>query len=109
MPFGDSTEATKARLEKAVVRRKLRTGEVFLSELLDDIPPCILNTPTLFVLDMIPYVGNSALAQVNHEACRRGINLALPLGALTERAKGFLKEWDKKRQAKSTRNNGKAS
>ena len=103
MPYGDSTEATQARRDKAEVRRKLRSGELVLSEMLLDIPKCIQNTPTLFVLDMIPYVGEVALAQVNYEAVRLGINLALPLGALTERARMFLTEWDNVRQNRSTR------
>lgn len=109
MPFGEPSHATKVRLEKAEIRRRLKVGEVQFYELLQDIPTCIRNTPTLFVLDMIPYVGNSTLAQVNYEACRLGINLALPLGALTERAKKFLIEWDKKRQSKSKRNNAQAA
>lgn len=106
MPFGDSSKATQARKDKAEIRRRLRAGEVTLGDLLEDIPACIRNTPTLFVLDMIPYVGDSTLAEVNHQAIRSGINLALPLGALTGRAKTFLAEWDINRQAKSKRKNG---
>lgn len=104
--MGDSSKATQARLEKAEIRRRLRTGEVFFWQLLENTPPCIRNTPTLFVLDMIPYVGHSTLAELNYQAIRSGINLALPLGALTERARQFLILWDKDRQVKSKRNNG---
>lgn len=111
MPFGDSTAATRTRLEKAEVRRKLRSGELTLTELLANMPKCVRNTPTMFILDMIPYVGNSTLAQVNYEAAKYGINLALPLGALTERAKTFLRDWDEERRerirkSREKRNNG---
>jgi hypothetical protein len=56
---------------------------------------------------MIPYVGNATLAQVNYEACRLGINLALPMGALTARAKEFLTEWDEERRERLSKNRKK--
>lgn len=105
MRYSDTTGATKARLEKAEVRRKIRSGELTLSEVLVDIPKCLQNVPTLFVIDMVPYVGQSRLAQLNYEASKHGINLALPLGALTARAREFLTKWDRERQRKNGTSN----
>src|SRR6266498_326409 len=98
--MADTTAATQARMERAVVHRNLKLGRITLGELLKEPPECLRTTPTLVIIYMIPYVGVAAIASLNYEAIRRGVNLALPMGALTTRAKKFLTEWEQDRRAK---------
>ena len=94
----DSAVGNKARWEKAVLRRELRLGKITLTDILLDTPECVQSTPTILVIDLVKGVGSSAIAELNYQAMQDKINLCLPVGALTERAKTFLIQWDCKRR-----------
>jgi len=85
------------RLERAELRGKVRSKEWSLEYLLRKPPECVLEMPLISLLEMVPYVGYVRIAQLNYEAMRRGINICLPVGALTPKAKSFIIEWESRR------------
>lgn len=80
----------------------MRAGRINMETILRENAEHVVEMPLISVLEMIPYVGYVRIAELNYEAMKKGINICLPVGALTDRAKSFIVEWEKNRTLKST-------
>lgn len=95
--------AQERRWERAVMRREIKSGRMTLEQVFKDGEEYVIEMPLYSVLEMVPYVGYVRIAELNYEACKRGINICLPVGALTDRAKRFIIEWEQERRATSSK------
>lgn len=89
--------AQERRWQRAILRREMRAGRLTLAEIFEEIPEHVLEMPLISVLELVPYIGYVRIAELNYEAIRRGINICLPCGALTDRTKQFIIDWEQKR------------
>lgn len=95
--------AADRKWHRAVMRREMKAGRLTLQQVLTEAQEHAVEMPLYSVLEMVPYVGYVRIAELNYEACKRGINICLPVGALTDRAKRFIIEWEQERRATSSK------
>lgn len=72
-----------------------------LKQIFEEAPEYTVEMPLISILEMVPYVGDVRIAELNYEAIKRGINICIPVGALTDRAKKFIVEWEQERRGKT--------
>jgi hypothetical protein len=83
--------ANTRRTAAAVLKMRLRRREITLREILEDPPEELERQMTWEVLLWTPGIGRTRLRALNGRAIREGhVNLAAPLGALTERQRNWL-------------------
>jgi hypothetical protein len=83
--------ANTHRSAAAVLKTRLRQRTVSLREILEDPPAELERQMTWEVLLWAPGIGRTRLRALNARAMRQGhVNLAAPLGALTERQRQWL-------------------
>ena len=83
--------ANERRTATALLKRRLRCGELTLAELVTHPPAEAGQALTFEVLLWAPYFGRQRLRALNLRAVRRGhVNLATPLGQLTDRQRQWL-------------------
>ena len=93
------SKAQERRWERAILRREIRSGRLTLKQIFEESPEHVVEMPLISVLEMVPYVGYVRIAELNYEAKKRNINICLPVGALTDRAKQFIVEWEQERKS----------
>lgn len=96
-------KAQERRWERAILRREIKAGRLTLETVFYESQEYVVELPLISLLEMIPYVGYVRIAELNYEAGRRGINICLPVGALTDRAKQFIIKWEQERRASSSK------
>ena len=83
--------ANTRRSAAAVLKTRLRRREVTLREILEHPPEELERQMTWEVLLSAPGIGRTRLRALNARAIREGhVNLAAPLGALTDRQRQWL-------------------
>ena len=83
--------ANTRRSAAAVLKTRLRRHEITLREILENPPEELERQMTWEVLLWTPGIGRTRLRALNVHAIREGhVNLAAPLGALTERQRNWL-------------------
>ena len=83
--------ANARRSAAAVLKTRLRRREISLHEILAAPPEELERQMTWEVLLWAPGIGRTRLRALNATAIREGhVNLAAPLGALTERQRNWL-------------------
>ena len=83
--------ANTRRSAAAVLKTRLRRQEITLREILEHPPAELERQMTWEVLLWAPGIGRTRLRALNVRAIREGhVNLAAPLGALTERQRNWL-------------------
>ena len=83
--------ANARRSAAAVLKTRLRRREISLHEILAAPPEELERQMTWEVLLWAPGIGRTRLRALNASAIREGhVNLAAPLGALTERQRNWL-------------------
>jgi hypothetical protein len=83
--------ANTRRSAAAVLKTRLRRHEITLREILESPPEELERQMTWEVLLWTPGIGRTRLRALNVHAIREGhVNLAAPLGALTERQRNWL-------------------
>ena len=83
--------ANARRSAAAVLKTRLRRREITLHEILAAPPEELERQMTWEVLLWAPGIGRTRLRALNASAIREGhVNLAAPLGALTERQRNWL-------------------
>ena len=83
--------ANTRRSAAAVLKTRLRRREITLREILEHPPAELERQMTWEVLLWTPGIGRTRLRALNARALREGhVNLAAPLGALTERQRNWL-------------------
>ena len=83
--------ANTRRSAAAVLKTRLRRREITLREILANPPEELERQMTWAVLLWTPGIGRTRLRALNARAIREGhVNLAAPLGALTERQRSWL-------------------
>ena len=83
--------ANERRSAAAALKTKLRRREISLREILANPPEELERQMTWEVLLWAPGIGRPRLRALNVRAVREGhVNLAAPLGALTERQRNWL-------------------
>jgi hypothetical protein len=83
--------ANTRRSAAAVLKTRLRRQEITLGEILANPPAELERQMTWEVLLWTPGIGRTRLRALNARAIREGhVNLAAPLGALTERQRNWL-------------------
>jgi hypothetical protein len=83
--------ANTRRSAAATLKMRLRTREISLREILEHPPEELERQMTWEVLPWAPGIGRTRLRALNVRAIREGhVNLAAPLGALTERQRNWL-------------------
>ena len=83
--------ANTRRSAAATLKTRLRRREISLREILEDPPQELERQMTWEVLLWAPGIGRTRLRALNVRAVRDGhVNLAAPLGALTERQRNWL-------------------
>ena len=83
--------ANTRRTAAAVLKTRLRRREITLREILEHPPAELERQMTWEVLLWAPGIGRTRLRALNVRAVREGhVNLAAPLGALTERQRNWL-------------------
>ena len=83
--------ANTRRTAAAALKTRLRRREITLREILENPPEELERQMTWEVLLWTPGIGRTRLRALNVRAIREGqVNLAAPLGALTERQRNWL-------------------
>ena len=83
--------ANTRRSAAATLKTRLHRREISLREILEDPPQELERQMTWEVLLWAPGIGRTRLRTLNVRAIRDGhVNLAAPLGALTERQRNWL-------------------
>jgi hypothetical protein len=83
--------ANTRRTAAAVLKTRLRRREITLRQILENPPEELERQMTWEVLLWTPGIGRTRLRTLNVHAIREGhVNLAAPLGALTERQRNWL-------------------
>ena len=83
--------ANTRRSAAAALKTRLRRREISLREILENPPEELERQMTWEVLLWTPGIGRTRLRALNVHAIRDGhVNLAAPLGALTERQRNWL-------------------
>jgi hypothetical protein len=83
--------ANTRRSAAAILKTRLRRREITLEEILANPPAELQRQMTWEVLLWAPGIGRIRLRALNARALREGhVNLAAPLGALTERQRDWL-------------------
>ena len=83
--------ANTRRSAAAVLKTRLRRHQITLREILENPPDELERQKTWEVLLWTPGIGRTRLRALNVRAIREGhVNLAAPLGALTERQRHWL-------------------
>ena len=86
--------ANTRRTAAAALKTRLRRREITLREILENPPAELERQMTWEVLLWTPGIGRTRLRALNVHAIRDGhVNLAAPLGALTERQRNWLAAW----------------
>jgi hypothetical protein len=90
-PLQALTVANERRCAKAQLKAGLRRGDLTLAHVLADPPVELRSTLTFEVLLCARFFGREKLRALNVRALRNGhVNLAAPLGELTERQRAWL-------------------
>lgn len=84
------TVGNERRLERVALMREVEAGIVNPAALVLDPPECLYTMFTFDFLFAIPRVGNACVQRLNTQAVRDGVNLAVPLGRLTESKRKWL-------------------
>lgn len=95
------SKAQERRWERAILRREMKAGRLTLEQIFKEAPDYVVEMPLISVLEMVPYVGYVRIAELNWLAMKKGVNICLPVGALTPRAKQFVIEWERERKVKN--------
>ena len=90
-PLRALTVANQRRTATAQLKSRLRRGELTLADVIAHPPAEAGQALTFEVLLWAPYFGRQRLRALNLRAVRRGhVNLATPLGELTDRQRQWL-------------------
>lgn len=84
------------RSARAEIRRRLRTGQLSLTELVSDPPPEMEGVVLVDVLRMLRDTnrerGQASLAAIGRRAVVDGVNLMVPLGTASARSRAWVAE-----------------